>query len=103
MKKFICLLAVIGCILCASKKTNKQNNPVRSEIRGKMIECISKEAISDTLKEHLEKVKNSDERIPLHFTKVELDEKDREIIKECKRAIFKERRKKKEAEMNATL
>ena len=96
MKGYLLFMILIATALCASKKTDKKLDPnFRNEIRTKMIDCISgTEGISQTLKDHLEKVKASDERIPLHFSKLELEEKDREIIKNCKREVFKERRKK---------
>ena len=96
MKVYLLFIILIATALCASKKTDKKLDPnFRNEIRAKMIECIStKEGISQVLKDHLEKVKASDERIPLHFSKIELEENDREIIKNCKREVFKERRKK---------
>ena len=100
MKAYLCFIVLIACALCASKKSEKKLDPtVRNEIKEKMIECISKaEGISQVLQDHLKKVKEADQRIPLHFSKVELEEKDREIIKDCKRQVFKERRKKKEEE-----
>ena len=102
MKAFLCFFALFAYIFCASKKSDK-TEPIRNEIREKMIECISlTEGISETLKNHLEDLKSKDERIPLHFSKVELTENDREIIKNCKREVFKAIRKKKELEDNVT-
>ena len=105
MKAYICFILLFACALCASKKTDKHLDPnFRNEIRAKMIECISAtEGISETLKEHLEKVKTSDERIPLHFSKLELGDSDREKIRACKRQIFKDRRKKINEEAAPTL
>ncbi len=95
MKAFLCFIVLFVCAFCASKKSEKMEPNFRNEVRTKIIECISStEGISQTLKNHLEKVKASDERIPLHFSKVELEDKDREIIKNCKREVFKDRRKK---------
>ena len=96
MKAYICFVVLIACALCASKKSEKKLDPtVKNEIKEKMIECISQSTeISQILKDHLEKVKKADERIPLHFSKVDLEDKDREVIKACKRQVFKERRKK---------
>ena len=100
MKAYLCFIALIACVLCASRKTDKQFDPaLRNEIRAKMVECISNaEGISQTLKNHLEEVKSKDERIPLHFSKVELEQNDREIIKNCKREVFRARRKKEQEE-----
>ena len=105
MKSYLCFICLIACALCASKKTEKSFDPsVRSEIRAKIIECISSsDGISETLKNHLEKVKQNDERIPLHFSKVELEQNDREIIKNCKREVFKARRKKEQEDNKASL
>ena len=99
MKRFLCLLALFAFALCSSKKTNKEIDPnVRNEIRAKIIECISNtDGISEVLKKYLETLKTSDERIPLHFSKVELESSDREKIRNCKREVFKSRRKKPEA------
>ena len=99
MKRFLCLLALFAFALCSSKKTNKEIDPnVRNEIRAKIIECISNtDGISEVLKKYLETLKTSDERIPLHFSKVELESSDREKIRKCKREVFKSRRKKPEA------
>ena len=96
MKAYLCFILLFACALCASKRTDKHLDPnFRNEIRTKMIDCISAtDGISETLKEHLEKVKSSDERIPLHFSKLELGDNDREIIRNCKRQVFKDRRKK---------
>ena len=104
MKSYLCFICLIACALCASKKTEKSFDPsVRSEIRAKIIECISSsDGISETLKNHLEKVKQNDERIPLHFSKVELEQNDREIIKNCKREVFRARRKKEREENEPT-
>ena len=98
MKSSIFFIALIACVVCASKKTSKELDPnVKREVRAKIIECVSSNGeISQVLKNHLEEVKKSDVRIPLHFSKVELTEKDREIIKECKRSVFKEKRKNEE-------
>ena len=99
MKRFLCLLALFAFALCSSRKTNKEIDPnVRNEIRAKIIECISNtDGISEVLKKYLETLKTSDERIPLHFSKVELESSDREKIRNCKREVFKSRRKKPEA------
>ena len=99
MKRFLCLLALLAFALCSSRKTNKEIDPnVRNEIRAKIIECISNtDGISEVLKKYIETLKTSDERIPLHFSKVELESSDREKIRECKREVFKSRRKKPEA------
>ena len=95
MKAFFCFIILFACAFCASKKSERMDPNFKNEVRAKIIDCISStDGISQTLKEHLEKVKTSDERIPLHFSKVELEDKDREIIKNCKREVFKERRKK---------
>ena len=96
MKAYICFILLFACALCASKKTDKQLDPnFRNEIRANMINCISAaDGVSEVLKEHLEKIKSSDERIPLHFSKLELGDSDREIIRTCKRQVFKDRRKK---------
>ena len=101
MKRFLCLLALFAFTLCSSKKTTKEIDPnVRNEVRAKIIECISKtDGISEVLKKHLETLKTSDERIPLHFSKVELEASDREKIRNCKREVFKSRRKKPEASL----
>ena len=98
MKSYLCFIALIASVLCSSRKTSKDLDPnAKHEVRAKIIECIDKaEGISQVLKNHLEKVKKSDERIPLHFSKVELNDNDREIIKNCKRQVFKERRKNEE-------
>ena len=100
MKAYIWFILLFACALCASKKTDKTLNPnFRNEIRTSIIDCIlANEGIAVNLKEHLEKVKSSDERIPLHFSKLELVEKDREIIKKCKSKVFKERRQKRNEE-----
>ena len=105
MKSYLCFICLIACALCASKKTEKSFDPsVRSEIRAKIIECISSsDGISETLKNHLETVKQNDQRIPLHFSKVELEQNDREIIKNCKREVFKARRKKEQEDNKASL
>ena len=104
MKTYICFITLIACILCAYKKSDQKFDPTRrNEIRGKIIECISNaEGISQTLKNHLEELKTSDERIPLHFSKIELEQNDREIIKNCKREVFKARRKKEREENEPT-
>ena len=96
MKAYICFILLFACALCASKKTDKHLDPnFRNEIRTKMINCISAaDGVSEVLKEHLETIKSSDERIPLHFSKLELGDSDREIIRACKRQVFKDRRKK---------
>ena len=96
MKNFLCFVALIACVLCASKKTPRERDPnFRNEIREKIIECILKnEEISETLKNHLEEEKKSDPRIPLHFSKLELTDSERLIIKTCRRETFKERRNK---------
>ena len=98
MKRFLCLLALLAFALCSSRKTNKEIDPnVRNEIRAKIIECISNtDGISEVLKKYIETLKTSDERIPLHFSKVELESSDREKIRNCKREVFKSRRKKPE-------
>ena len=105
MKAYLCFILLFACALCASKKTDKHLDPnFRNEIRSKMIDCISgSEGISDTLKQHLETIKSSDERIPLHFSKLELGESDREIIRTCKRQVFKDRRKKINEESSSNL
>ena len=102
MKRLLCLLALFAFTLCSSKKTNKEIDPnVRNEIRAKIIECISnKDGISEVLKKYLETLKTSDERIPLHFSKVKLESSDREKIRDCKREVFKSRRKKPETSSN---
>ena len=105
MKKYLCFIVLIACVLCASRKTDKERDPkARNEVRNSIIDCILKnEGISQTLKNHVENVKNSDDRIPLHFSKVELPDTDRDIIKECKREVFKARRKRAEREEEPAL
>ena len=105
MKAYISFILLFACALCASKKTDKHLDPnFRNEIRAKMINCISAaDGVSEVLKEHLEKIKSSDERIPLHFSKLELGDSDREIIRTCKRQVFKDRRKKINEEEAPTL
>ena len=98
MKAYLCFIVLITTALCASTKANKKADPnFKNEVRGKIIECISSaEGISQVLKEHIEKIKSSDERIPLHFSKVELNDKDREVVRTCKIETFKELRKKRQ-------
>ena len=105
MKNYLCFIALIACVLCSSRKTNKELDPnFKNEVRNAIIDCVLKtEGISETLKSHVEKVKNSDERIPLHFSKVELPDTDREVIKKCKRKVFKARRKRVEKQVEPTL
>ncbi len=96
MKNFLCFIALIACVLCASKKTPGERDPnFRNEIRENIIECILKnEGISETLKNHLEEEKNGDPRVPLHFNKIELTDSERLIIRNCRRETFKARRNK---------
>ncbi len=91
MKAYLCFIVLITTALCASTKADKKADPnFRNEVRGKIIECIlSEESISQVLKEHIEKIKSSDKIIPFHFSTLKLTDKDREVIRFCKKETFK--------------
>ena len=52
MKSYIFFVALIACVVCASKKTSKELDPnVKREVRAKIIECVSSNGeISQVLK-----------------------------------------------------
>ena len=91
MKAYLCFIVLIITALCESTNAHNKRDPnFQKEVRGKIIECIlSEESISQVLKEHVEKIKSSDKIIPFHFSTLKLTDKDREVIRFCKKETFK--------------
>ena len=96
MKNYLFFIFLLALVACSSKKGAKTINPeFKNEVRTKLIECISAaDGISEQLKEHVEKMKSMDSRIPYNFNRVKLEKNDLDIIRTCKREVFQERRKK---------
>ena len=95
MKNILFFISLLIFISCSSRRSQtKPNIERKSEVRAKIIKCISAaEGISENLKNHINELKKSDERIPFNFNKINLEDKDKEIIRTCKREAFQERRK----------
>ncbi len=96
MKNYLFLIFLLALVTCSSRKGAKTvNKEFKNEIKSKLIECISAaEGVSEQLKQHVERMKSLDSRIPYNFNRVKLEKNDIEIIRKCKREVFQERRKK---------
>ncbi len=96
MKNYLFFIFLLALVACSSRKGAKNvNQEFKNEIKSKLIECISAtEGVSEQLKQHIERMKSLDSRIPYNFNRVKLEKNDIEIIRKCKREVFQERRKK---------
>ena len=102
MKYYLILISLIALVACASKKTNNNNNKnLGKEIASKILECISaSDGISDNLKNFVTEAKNSGEVFPFNFRNIKMGDNDRKIMRECKKEVFAERRKRIKNEEN---
>ena len=100
MRTYLLFISLLIFISCSSKK--REGHPhkeKRSEIRKMILDCISaSNDISDALKKHIADLKKTDDQVLFNFNRINLEEKDQEIIRECSRKIFHERRQKKSIE-----
>ena len=93
MKNYLILLFLIAYAICASKKSISDNTHQNSELKSKMFDCILKaDGISKDLRNSIEDIKNSNQRMPLQLNKLQKGDKDIEIIRNCKKAVLKEYR-----------
>ena len=103
MKHYLIFISLITLVACASKKTNNNNDNknLGKEIASKILECISaSDGISDNLKNFVTEAKNSGEGFPFNFRKIKIGDNDRKIMRECKKEVFAERRKRIKNEEN---
>ena len=103
MKYYLIFISLIALVACASKKTNNnnENKNLGKEIASKILECISaSDGISDNLKNFVTEAKNSGEGFPFNFRNIKMGDNDRKIMRECKKEVFAERRKRIKNEEN---
>ena len=98
MKTYLIFVSLLVFISCSSQKQEGHpHNEKRSEIRKTILDCIStSNDISDALKNHIANLKKTDEQVLFNFNRVNLEEKDHETIRECRKKVFHERRQKKD-------
>ena len=91
MKNFLLLLLLITYSICDTKKIkSKINQSIISQVRTKLFDCISKsEGISENLKKNIDLISKSKRTNPINFNRIKQNENDMEIIRSCKREVFK--------------
>ena len=97
MRNYLLFIILLALATCASKKRNNDSNKnknIVNEVKMKIIECIkASEGVSEDVKKYVEQIKDSELKLPLNFRKVKYEKKDIEILRECKRKVFQERRR----------
>ena len=91
MKNFFLLLLLITYSICDTEKIkSKINQSIISQVRTKLFDCISKsEGISENLKKNIDLIYKSKRTNPINFNRIKKNENDMEIIRSCKREVFK--------------
>ena len=105
MKAYLLFITLLVFISCSSNRRegHPHNNEKRSEVRKMIIDCVSaSNDISDALKNHIVELKKSEDQVLLNFNKVNLEQKDKDIIRECKKKVFRERRQRNNIEKQIT-
>ena len=94
MRTYLLFISLLVFISCSSQKSaGHPYNEKRSEIRKMILDCIyASNDISDALKKHIADLKKTEEQILFNFNRINLEEKDKETIRECRRKVFHERR-----------
>ena len=90
MKIFLLFFLLISFAICEDEKKKPKYPSIKGEIRKKLIHCItSNEDISDNLKKNIRIIAKSKKPNPIIFNKIKMDENDMEIVRSCKREVFK--------------
>lgn len=90
MNKLLLFLSLFVLTFCAEgKKKNKAMSPFE-DMKVKILDCIiEKEEVGENLKAYAKSLKDSPAEKKLNFRGIDLGEKDRQIIRECRRGIFR--------------
>ena len=92
MKTVLIFLIVIVFVVCPPPnieeiKQRRENR--RKQFQKDMSECLLKNEISEELKKKLQDNKEEDLRATLHLFMGKLESNDKEIIRKCRREIFR--------------
>ena len=88
---FLVLILLITYSVCDTE-TNKPkiNSPFINQVRSMLLDCISNsEGISENLKKNIDLISKSKRTNPIIFNRIKKNENDMEIIRSCKREVFK--------------
>ena len=87
MKSLIFLSLII---LCLSETQNQRPTDIFANIKKNIYTCISTSSgISDSLKKLTTDYLESNANLPINFHNIELTQKDREVIHQCRRSAFR--------------
>ena len=92
MKYFILLLALFAVTLCEKKTPVATAIPAEEafvSIKKKLVACLEQsEKASTTLKDYAKQVASKEYKEKLKFQELNLEQSDKEVVRECRRKAF---------------